>query len=133
MTLNQLTLPSLDLIRGIAFYEMLGLQLIVKALPHYARFVVPDGKTTLSLHLMEALPTGPRVSIYFECTDLDDRVAALCAKGLVFDEPPTDKRWLWREARLRDPDGNQLVLYFAGEHRLDPPWRVGEGSDDGAK
>jgi len=32
--------------------------------------------------------------------------------------------YLWREARLRDPDGHDVRLYFAGENRLDPPWKV---------
>ena len=27
-------------------------------------------------------------------------------------------------AYLRDPDGNRLCLYFAGENRVNPPWRV---------
>ena len=40
---------------------------------------------------------------------------------------PTDRPWLWREARLRDPAGNALCLFFAGPNRRDPPWRVGRG------
>lgn len=28
---------------------------------------------------------------------------------------------LWREARLRDPAGNALCLFFAGPNRRDPP------------
>ncbi len=43
---------------------------------------------------------------------------------MVFQEMPTDKSWLWREARLQDPDGNQLVLYYADRNRKDPPWKV---------
>jgi len=46
---------------------------------------------------------------------------------VVFDSAPTDQRWLWREARLGDPDGNRLCLYWAGKNRVDPPWRVGQG------
>ena len=34
--------------------------------------------------------------------------------------------WLWREARLRDPSGNVVCLYHAGDYRRHPPWRVGE-------
>ena len=37
---------------------------------------------------------------------------------------PSDKRWLWREARLKDPDNNQLILYFVGGIGLNPPWRI---------
>ena len=62
--------------------------------------------------------------VYFECDDLDDRVAAQKAAGVVFDSDPVDQRWLWREARLSDPEGNRLCLYFAGANRIDPPWRV---------
>ena len=32
--------------------------------------------------------------------------------------------YLWREARLRDPDGHQIRLYDAGVNRLNPPWRI---------
>jgi hydroxymethylpyrimidine/phosphomethylpyrimidine kinase len=32
--------------------------------------------------------------------------------------------YLWRVARLRDPAGNRIQLYHAGENRRFPPWRV---------
>ena len=54
----------------------------------------------------------------------DEYVNALIKKGTVFEEMPSDKSWLWREARLKDPDGNQLILYFAGDNRKNPPWRI---------
>lgn len=41
-----------------------------------------------------------------------------------FDQEPVDQRWLWREARLKDVDGNQLILFYAGKNRLNPPWRI---------
>lgn len=50
MNLNQITIPSLDLEQSIPFYETLGLQLIVKALPHYARFECSNGDATFSIH-----------------------------------------------------------------------------------
>jgi len=25
---------------------------------------------------------------------------------------------------VKDPDGNQLVLYYAGKNRKDPPWKI---------
>ena len=124
MNLNQITVPSLDLTKSIPFYEKLGLQLIVKALPHYARFVCPDGNATFSLHQVDKLPTGDGISVYFECKNLDDYVNSLIEKGIIFDEMPSDRSWLWREARLKDLDGNQLILHFGGENRLNPPWRV---------
>jgi len=124
MNLNQITIPSQDLKKSIPFYETLGLKLIVKALPHYARFECPDGNSTFSLHQRDQLPTGDGIYVYFECENLDEKVAALKTKGIKFDLEPTDQTWLWREARLKDLDGNQLILFYGGENRLNPPWRV---------
>ena len=124
MNLNQITIPSLDLTKSIPFYEKLGLNLIVKSIPHYARFVCPDGGSTFSIHQVEVLPKGDGVHVYFECTDLDNHVNVLLEKGILIEEMPNDKSWLWREARLKDLDNNQIILYFAGENRLNPPWRI---------
>lgn len=124
MNLNQITVPSLDLSKSIPFYEKLGLKLIVKSLPHYARFECPDGTSTFSLHLVDELPQGNGVYVYFECEDLDDQVQKLKEQGIQFDQEPRDESWLWREARLKDLDGNQLILFFGGENRLNPPWRI---------
>lgn len=125
MNLNQVTVPSLNLEKSIAFYKLLGLTQIVHSPPRYARFVCPDGDATLSIHLVDEVPSGSGVVIYFECSDLDDLVKRLEAAGLTFDLQPTDQSWLWREAHLHDPDGNKLILYYAGENRLNPPWRIG--------
>lgn len=124
MKLNQVTAPALDLNRSIAFYQTLGLKLIVKS-DHYARFEVGDGTDTFSLHITDdahGAANGPHV--YFEVDDLDARVGELKAKGIVFDSDPTDQSWLWREAWLTDPAGVKLCLYFAGENRRYPPWRL---------
>jgi catechol 2,3-dioxygenase-like lactoylglutathione lyase family enzyme len=124
MNLNQVTVPSLDLTKSIPFYEKLGLKLIVKALPHYARFECPVGNATFSLHQVETMPTGDGITVYFESENLDEEVQSLVEKGIQFDELPNDKNWLWREARLKDVDGNKLILFFGGENRLNPPWRI---------
>ena len=124
MNLNQITVPSLDLSKSIPFYEKLGLKLIVKSLPHYARFVCPDGNSSFSIHLAEQLPKGSGISVYFECENLDEHVESLKNKGIEFESVPTDQRWLWREARLKDLDGNQLILFYGGENRLNPPWKI---------
>ena len=62
--------------------------------------------------------------IYFESETLDADVAYLKSRGVAFDTEPTDQSWLWREAHLRDPAGNALILYYAGKNRTHPPWRV---------
>ena len=124
MNLNQITIPSLNLINAIAFYQKLGMKLIVNSLPRYARFQCPDGNTTFSIHEVDDLPVGEGIWIYFECENLDEFVNKLIVKGISFDELPNDKPWLWREARIKDPDQNTLILYFAGENRLNPPWKI---------
>jgi catechol 2,3-dioxygenase-like lactoylglutathione lyase family enzyme len=128
MNLNQVTVPALDVSRSVAFYEQLGLRLIVAALPRYARFECTAGDATFSIHQVEALSGGEGVTVYFEHEQLDAWVAELQAKGIAFEELPNDKAWLWREARLKDPAGNQLILYYAGPNRKNPPWRIGSGA-----
>ena len=124
MNLNQVTIPSLDLATSVAFYQQLGLRLIVDAQPNYARFECPGGDATFSVHLVNELPTGTGAIIYFECDDLDKHVKQFINKGLIFDELPVEQTWLWKEARLKDPDNNQLILYHAGKNRKNPPWRI---------
>jgi catechol 2,3-dioxygenase-like lactoylglutathione lyase family enzyme len=124
MNLNQVTIPVSNIEKSIGFYEMLGLRLIVKALPHYARFECSEGDATFSLHLADKVPETNGIWIYFEVKNLDNLVKDLIEKGIVFDELPEDKPWLWREARLKDLDGNQLIIYFAGRNRKNPPWRI---------
>ncbi|WP_299437040.1 VOC family protein [uncultured Aquimarina sp.] len=124
MNLNQVTVPSVNVERSISFYEKLGLQLIVKALPHYARFECMEGDATFSVHQVEKLPEGDGVYVYFETKRLEEEVERLIADGIHFDQLPKDQSWLWKEARLKDPDGNQIILYYAGDNRKNPPWRV---------
>ncbi|MBB5986170.1 bifunctional hydroxymethylpyrimidine kinase/phosphomethylpyrimidine kinase [Sphingobium lignivorans] len=115
--LNQLSVPMLDYAASRDFYEDLGLRLIVDSPGNgYARFEAPGG-ATLSIH-------GDSPAVYFECDDLDARVAQLQSAGLVFDSEPQTQGWGWREAWLVDPAGNRVCLYAAGENRRYPPWRL---------
>jgi GNAT superfamily N-acetyltransferase/predicted enzyme related to lactoylglutathione lyase len=124
VNLNQVTVPSTDVPRAIAFYRRLGLRLIVEDLEAgYARFECPGG-ATFSVHADGRHAAGAGPVVYFECEELDDTVARLRAAGVAFDAPPRDQPWLWREAHLRDPDGNLLCLYRAGANRRFPPWRL---------
>jgi catechol 2,3-dioxygenase-like lactoylglutathione lyase family enzyme len=123
MNLNQVTLPSRDVERSADFYRRLGFSQIVSSLPHYARFECPEGSATFSLHQVDSPPPSETI-IYFECDNLDAVYAELRGQGVVFDQAPADQPWLWREAYLRDPDGNVLCLYHAGSNRRFPPWRM---------
>ena len=125
MRLNHVTLRVADLERSVVFYALLGLTQIV-ASDDYARFLCPDGDSTLSLERHDE-PDGSSahgISVHFETDRLDALVGELKQRGVVFEQDPTDQAYLWREAILRDPDGHRLFLYFAGVNRLDPPWRL---------
>lgn len=122
MDLNQVILPINDMKVATHFYRNLGFLQIVDT-PHYARFECPKGTSTFSLSLEETEFYNGSI-IYFENENLDDWVEELKEKGIAFDELPSDKRYLWREAILHDPSGNKIKLYWAGENRLNPPWRV---------
>ena len=122
MNLNQVTLPVNDMEQATRFYRRLGFVQIVDS-PHYARFESLEGGATFSLALENNTFKNGAV-IYFENENLDQLVDQLIGKGIVFDQLPTDMRYLWREAILHDPSGNKIKLYSAGENRLNPPWRV---------
>lgn len=124
MRLNQVTMPSTDVARAVEFYKTLGLIQIVDSVPRYVRFVCPDGHATFSIHRVDVVASGEKPVVYFECDDLDGTVAKLERLGIPFETKPVDQPWLWREAYLRDPDGNQICLFCAGENRLNPPWKI---------
>ena len=124
MRLNQVTVGATNFQESLAFYLKVGLRLIVSARDEYARFELPDGEATLSIHLQTTVPQGGPI-IYFEVDDVDSTAARLRSKGIAFTEGPTDQPWLWREARLSDPAGNEICLFKAGENRRYPPWRLG--------
>ncbi len=120
--LNQITVSATDYGASLAFYRQLGLHLIVDSPDNgYARFEAGNG-VTLSIHVGDGLAGG--ATVYLESLRLDAWVAELVAAGLMIEQMPRDEDWLWREARLRDPAGNRICLYAAGEARRFPPWRV---------
>ena len=122
MNLNQVTLPVTEMEPATRFYRRMGFVQIVDS-PHYARFECPQGQASFSLSL-ERRDYHNGAVIYFEDENLDQRVKQLLARGFEFEQMPTDMSYLWREAILHDPSGNKIKLFWAGENRLNPPWRV---------
>jgi ribosomal protein S18 acetylase RimI-like enzyme/catechol 2,3-dioxygenase-like lactoylglutathione lyase family enzyme len=127
--LNHVTLEASDVEESVRFYARVGLVQIVADYPNYARFVAPDGDTTLSLHRAESPRRGSSASIHFEVDDVDRTVAELKRAGFQFACDPVHQPYLWREAVLLDPDGHSVFIYHAGENRLDPPWRLAPSTD----
>jgi len=122
MNLNQVTLTVKNMEESVSFYKTLGFNQIV-ADDHYSRFECPEGDSTFSLYLGDPDSQSNSV-IYFEHEQLDALVESLKSKGIEFVQEPKDKDYLWREAMLTDPSGNEIKLYWAGENRKNPPWRV---------
>ncbi len=124
MNLNQVTIYSDKPVKTAEFFQKFGLRIIVDSLPRYARLECPDGDSTLSIQQADGVEVTNSVVLYFECEDLDRTVNELKSNGLIFDEDPADRPWLWRQAYLKDPNGNRICLFHAGENRKNPPWRV---------
>ncbi len=124
MNFNQATIYSNKPLETVEFYRKLGLRLIVDSLPRYARLEFPDGNATLSVHISGEVLPGSNIVLYFECEDLDAKVAELKSNGIEFESEPIDQTWLWRESYLKDPNENKICLFYAGENRQNPPWRV---------
>ncbi|MBB1428758.1 VOC family protein [Shewanella sp. SG44-2] len=122
MELNQVTLHVKNMEDAVQFYLKLGFTQIVDT-PHYARFSCPEGDSTFSLSLENDKFENHSV-IYFEHEDLEELCENLAQKGIVFEQEPTEQRYLWKEAIIKDPSGNKIKLYWAGENRLNPPWKV---------
>jgi hydroxymethylpyrimidine/phosphomethylpyrimidine kinase len=121
--LNQVTVTGTNYERSVAFYKAIGLKQIVDNPPDYARFETAGG-VTFSVQIDPEEKIIATTAVYFECDDLDERVEQLARSGIPFEHGPRNQPWMWREARLRDPDGNIIFFYKAGESRRFPPWRV---------
>lgn len=123
LRLNQVTVTGKDYGKMVDFYRKLGLRQIVDSPEnHYARFEA--GGATFSIQCDPEAEIGETVAVYFECDDLDERVERLARQGMPFEHGPRNQPWMWREARLRDPSGNTVFFYRAGEARRFPPWRM---------
>jgi len=126
LRLNQVTVTGKDFAKMVGFYRALGLKQIVDSPENlYARFEA--GGATFSVQCDPEADIGETVAVYFECDDLDERVERLARLGIPFEHGPRNQPWMWREARLRDPGGNTVFLYKAGEARRFPPWRLEDG------
>lgn len=122
--LNQVTVTGTNYERSVEFYSRIGLKQIIDSPDTgYARFETAGG-VTFSVQIDPDEKIIATTAVYFECDDLDERVELLARSGIPFEHGPRNQPWMWREARLRDPDGNIIFFYKAGENRRFPPWRV---------
>ncbi len=120
---NHAMIYSTKLTEALGFYcDILGFELIERFATAYARLKSPGGSTSIALHAVEAgqeiHPETEGMRLYFEVKELDDFCTALRQRGVHFTQMPKDMPWGWRHAYLRDPDGHEISLYWAGDARF---------------
>ena len=125
LTFNHAMIYSADVERGIQFYrDILGFKLIEdfrhEGKPVYARLRAPGGDGTIALHMAGpgASVASDGVRLYFEVGELDQFCRKLQQKNFYITQMPRMMPWGWRHAYLKDPDGHEISLYWAGENRM---------------
>lgn len=112
-----------DLDRSLAFYrDLLGFRVIDEYPRAYARLVAPKGHGTIAIHALETGqwldPSRGGMRLYFEVQRLAVFCKRLAMQGVHFEQLPQKMPWGWQHAYLRDPDGHELSLFWAGAARL---------------
>lgn len=111
------SVPVSDPEQAKAFYvDKLGFELLRDDASTGLHWVeVRPGPASASLTLVnwfDSMPAGSLRGLVLRVDDLDATYDRLASGGLEFQSPPQDRPWA-REAVLRDPDGNELVLQQA--------------------
>ena len=125
LTFNHAMVYVRKVTRALEFYKgLLGFRLIEQYrggnFPGYARLQSPRVRTTLALHELErghTLAKTSSIRLYFEVKDLD-RLCKKLAAGAEISQMPQVMPWGWKHAYLKDPDGHELSLYWAGVKRF---------------
>jgi catechol 2,3-dioxygenase-like lactoylglutathione lyase family enzyme len=112
------SIPVSDQEQAKKFYvERLGLELVRDddSVPgiHWVQVAPPGESTSVTLVTwFESMPPGSLRGLVLVCDDLDGTYERLVAAGVEVDRELADQRW-GKEAVIRDPDGNRLVLQQA--------------------
>ena len=126
LAFNHAMIYSREVGPAVHFYaNQLGFKLIDEfrheGMLVYARLRAPSGDSTISIHHIEfgkSIPEYEGVRLYFEVKNLDAFCKTLEAAGVKLDAPPKVMSWGWKHAYLKDPDGHEISLYWAGPLRL---------------
>jgi catechol 2,3-dioxygenase-like lactoylglutathione lyase family enzyme len=119
---NHAMIYTADVSRSLGFYrDRLGFEVIEIYRNAYAR--LKSGSGTIAIHLtapdQQVDPAREGVRLYFEVQDLEAFCEHLRQQGVEFDQLPKRMPWGWRHAYLRDPDGHEISLYWAGQARFE--------------
>lgn len=120
---NHAMIYTTKLSRALKFYkDLLGFEVVDTYPRAYVRLKSPASATTVALHQVDPgqqmNPKTEGLRLYFEVEKLDAFCKALAKRGVKFDQMPKDMPWGWKHAYLRDPDGHEISLYWAGEARF---------------
>lgn len=121
-----------DVGRSLPFYrDALGFRVVDEYPGAYARLRCPGGDTTIALHQLEPSqefqPAHEGMRLYFEVQALDKLCASMVGRGVEFTQLPKQMPWGWKHAYLKDPDGHEISLYWAGAARLRATRMSGDG------
>jgi catechol 2,3-dioxygenase-like lactoylglutathione lyase family enzyme len=113
-------LVSTDLEAAQHFYEdKVGLELSPETIPNHLLFEAGDG-TTLLIYGRPAGNSADHTQVRFWTTDIDQDVAELADRGVVFDEYDTPNfktvnhvatTPIGKSAWFKDPDGNTIAVF----------------------
>ena len=111
------SVPVSDPEQAKAFYvDKLGFELIRDDASTGLHWVQvrpsPASASLMLVNWFESMPAGSLRGLVVRVDDLDAAYDRLASTGVDFQSPPQDRPWA-REAVLRDPDGNELVLQQA--------------------
>ena len=85
--------------------------------------IVPNHTSSEHVWFQELLASEPGSAAW-------DRYIVREGTGPDRETPPNNWKSVFHGrgwSHVRDADGNRLCLYFAGENRVNPPWRVPAG------
>lgn len=105
---SRVLLRPVDYARSVAFYrDVLGLHIYREWATGTVFFL---GGGLLELSRSGGPVPDDKLSLWLQVRDVDAEFARLAAAGVTVVEAPVLEPWGLREARLRDPDGLQLIL-----------------------
>ena len=105
---SRVLLRPVDYGRSVAFYrDVVGLHIYREWATGTVFFL---GGGLLELSRSGGPVTDDKLSLWLQVRDVDAEFARLAAAGVTVVEEPVLEPWGLREARLRDPDGLQLIL-----------------------
>ena len=122
MSLDAIGIVAADAARSVAFYALLGIELVKHGDGDHYDATTPSGVRVMldTVELIKSFdpeyvkPNGSGVVMCFKQaspTEVDALFAKITAAGFAAKKAPWDAFWGMRYACVIDPDGNQIDLF----------------------